>query len=179
MLDWCVGSVFRVRWVWTFARASFNLMRRCGWTRWSVSLFTEDGDYFTDVTSSFDNVRSAIWSKGILERGVGSCRCWLVPVVLSECRLGVFADKDGSPCRTWLYAFSCAVGLLMSVFIRQISVALASRRNAAGQMEQGRTSNFTLTVAVKRITAYHYWQCILKSMLLWCQCNLTLNPYTL
>jgi len=83
--------------VWTFARAYFNLMRRFGSTRWSVSLFPEDGDYFTDVTSSLDNVRSAIWSKGILERGVGSCRCWLVSVVLSECRLHVFANKERKP----------------------------------------------------------------------------------
>ena len=94
VLDWCVGSLIRVRFVWTFARASFNLMRRCGWTRWSVSLFPDDGDYCTDVISSLHNVRSAIWSKGILELGVGSCRCWLVPVVLSECRLDVFASKE-------------------------------------------------------------------------------------
>ena len=47
---------------------------------------------FADVTSNFDNLQSAIWSKRILELGVGSCRCWLVPFVLSECLFDVFSE---------------------------------------------------------------------------------------
>jgi len=92
----------------------------------------------------------------------------------------VFANKERKPMpnMTWRVQRWCR-SVDVSFFIRQIFAALARRRNAEGQVEQGRTSNFTLTLAVNPITAHHYWSCILKSMLLWCHCNLTLNSFKL
>jgi hypothetical protein len=100
-----------VRWVWTFARASFNRMRRCGWTRWSVSLFPDDGDYLVWATYDLPSGARKFLSLVLGVVDVGWCRSFLANVVSTSLQI-----KNGSPCRTWLDPFSGDVGLLMTFF---------------------------------------------------------------
>lgn len=150
--------------------------------QWFFSLIADDGDFVGDVTSRLADVRSANWSKEILEcmvfmsgvLGHDWYRSLLVDVFSTS-----FTNEEQPYTHSWTWTFRVQLRWrhVNGSFIRRISAALARSRNTSGQVEQGRASNFTLTLAVNRITAYHYWLCILKSVLLWCECKLTFNSY--